>query len=191
MKRLALLIAAGALTLSACTAPPATPAGPATATAPATVPGSPAAKTDQGFIAKKVGEQAGLTNPDGSAAVDFWITKITVDPKCGPYMKRDSGKHTLLLDITVQTHTAADESTFPGLPGLINPFTFQTKGEDGVSNQAEAGLCTTTPKALPSSYAANSKYTGQIEIQTANPHGSLLLAAQSMVTGTNGWEWAY
>lgn len=191
MKKIVLLCAA-ALALAACSGPaPADPAAPLTGTAPASVPTAPAPKTDQGFIPKKIGEQAAFTNPDGGSAADFWITKITVDPKCGPYMKRNPGKHTLLIDVTIQTHTSDADPGFVTVAGAINPFSLQTKGEDGVTNQAEFGTCVASPKALPTSFAANSKYTGQMEVETSNPHGALLMAASGGLTNTGGWEWKY
>lgn len=187
MRKPLAIVAAALLALTACTGP--APSGSTGASAPATVPEKSAAKTDQGFLLKKIGEEARITNPDGSTAAQFWITKIQIDPKCDEYMQRTPGKHTLLLDITVQTHTAADEFTWDRIGGLINPFSFQTKGDDGVTNQGELSMCVNRKK-LPDTFAANSKYTGQIEIETANPKGSLLLAAHSL-GGTNGWEWKY
>lgn len=201
MKKLipAALLAATAGLAVACTGP--APAPTVNVPAPASVQSSPTSSAapampvpplnDQGHMVKKVGERAGIANADGSTAVEFWITKITVDPKCDDYSPRDSGKHTLLVDVTVKTRTSDDPSTFPLLSGLLNTFAMSTRGTDGVTNQADFSMCS-NPKALPSNYAANSTYTGQIEAETDDAHGTMILIDPSgPFTNGNGWEWPY
>jgi hypothetical protein len=203
IKRIALLaMAAGAtLALTACghEAPKTTPGATAVA-APASVPPTAAPTPSapvSGYITKKVGERAGITNTDGSAAVDFWITRITVDPKCDAYMSRSAGNHTILLDVTVQTHTDKDadqgSSAFGILPGLINPYALSTTGNDGVTNQAETDMCLLSTKQLPSAYGPNRTYTGQIAIATTDKTGALQLTDGSglLGQGAHGWEWKY
>ncbi|MCR6484159.1 hypothetical protein M8542_15160 [Amycolatopsis sp. OK19-0408] len=201
IKRTIYLMAAAttAFGLAACgnEAPPTTAA--ASVQAPASV--SPTASTAPSstapaYITKKVGERAGITNTDGSPAVDFWVTKIAVDPKCGSYMSREAGKHTLLLDVTVKTYTEHDANSdinaFTVLPGLINPFAFSTTGADGVTNQAETDMCV-EPKSLPSAYAANRTYTGQVALSTTAKSGTVQLTDGSGLfgPGAHGWEWSY
>ncbi|MEU8636805.1 hypothetical protein AB0C38_31930 [Amycolatopsis sp. NPDC048633] len=202
IKRTIFFAAAGiaTLALTACgNQAPAPAAASAGAAAPASVPPSTSAapsSTAPAYIAKKVGEKAGVTNSDGSQAVDFWVTKIAVDPKCEQYMSRDTGKHTILLDVTVKTYIDKDSSTgisaFSILPGLINPYAFSTTGSDGVTNQAETDMCV-MPKQLPSSYAPNRTYTGQIAIATTSKSGTLQMTDNSGMfgPGAHGWEWSY
>jgi hypothetical protein len=188
-----------AVTLTACgnAAAPPTAASPVAAPASVSPPASTApSSTAPAYITKKVGERAGITNTDGSPAVDLWITKITVDPKCGPYSAREAGKHTLLLDVTVKTYTDHDATNsinaFTILPSLINPFALSTTGADGVTNQAETDMCV-EPKILPSAYAPNRTYTGQITISTAAKSGTVQLTDGSGMfgPGAHGWEWSY
>lgn len=173
---------------------PAAPASVSPTSSPSTA--ASAASTATGYIPKKVGERAGITNPDGTPAVEFWVTKIAVDPKCGQYMSRQPGKHTLLLDVTIKTQTDRADgnglSTFSILPSLINPYAFSTTGSDGVTNQAETDTCV-VPKALPSAYAPNRTYTGQIAIATTATTGTLQLTdgTGAMGPGAHGWEWSY
>ncbi|MEU4675035.1 hypothetical protein AB0F91_45620 [Amycolatopsis sp. NPDC023774] len=150
------------------------------------------------YLAKKVGDHAGITNSDGGTAVDFWITKITVDPKCDPYMPRDAGKHTVLLDVTVKTSVDKDAGqpgggVFGSLSGLINPYAFSTTGSSGVTDQAEMDMCRSNLKELPQTYAPNRTYTGQIAYATPDKSGKLQLTDPSggFSNGTFGWEWSY
>ncbi|MFJ1760254.1 hypothetical protein ACIOD2_08050 [Amycolatopsis sp. NPDC088138] len=191
--------AVAAISLTACgNQAPVPAATSAAAAAPASVAQSSPAPTSAApaYIAKKVGEKAGITNTDGSDAVDFWITKIALDPKCSPYSSREAGKHTLLLDVTVKTYTDHDVdkgvSAFSVLPGLINPYAFSTTGSDGVTNQAETDMCI-MPKDLPSAYAPNRTYTGQIAIGTTAKSGTVQLTDGSGMfgPGAHGWEWSY
>ncbi|NBH04146.1 hypothetical protein [Amycolatopsis sp. SID8362] len=193
---MAAITAAG---LTACGNEAPTPTATAPVAAPASVSSSPPAAPSSAapaYITKKVGERAGITNTDGSPAVDFWVTKIWVDPKCTPYASRAADKHTLLLDVTVKTYTDRDAesgiSAFSVLPGLINPFAFSTTGADGVTNQAEADTCA-DPKQLPSAYAPNRTYTGQISLSTSAKSGTLQLTDGSGLfgPGAHGWEWSY
>ncbi|MFB9688124.1 hypothetical protein [Amycolatopsis plumensis] len=184
--------------LAACSSepPPVTGTAPVAAPASVTPPVSTAATAAPAYITKKVGERAGISNTDGSTAVEFWVTKISVDPKCSPYASRQAGKHTVLLDVTVKTYIDRDAasgiSAFSVLPGLINPFAFSTTGADGVTNQAETDMCA-DPKQLPSAYAPNRTYTGQVAISTAAKSGTLQLTDGSGLfgPGAHGWEWSY
>ncbi|MEU4674848.1 hypothetical protein AB0F91_44650 [Amycolatopsis sp. NPDC023774] len=205
-KRFLLLTATAvtALGLTACgtNATPTAPSFP-NAPAPASVTAaSPAAaaptSAEPSYLAKKVGDRAGITNTDGSDAVDFWITKITVDPKCDPYMSREAGKHTVVLDVTVKTSVDKDAGqpgggAFDSLPGLINPYAFSTTGSSGVTDQAETDMCRSNLKELPQTYAPNRTYTGQIGFATPDKSGKLQLTGPSggFSNGTLGWEWSY
>ena len=152
-------VAAALLGLAACAAPSANHQTPAGA-APASVAADKPTTSNEGFLVKKIGEKAGTTKPfSNDPFFDFWITKIAVDPKCDPYSGRKPGEHTLLIDVTVQTYTGDGELGFSEVGGIINPFAFQTKGVDDVTNPVDFSMCS-TPKRLPNEYAANSKYTG-------------------------------
>ena len=132
-------VAAFGLTACGTNATPATHAPPATTphahpeivpiTPPEAAPAPGAAAT---YLAKKVGERVGITNRDGSKAVDLWITKISMDPKCDPSSHRAVGMATVVLDVTVKTYTdkVAGQriSPFTVLPGRINPFSLSTTG---------------------------------------------------------------
>jgi hypothetical protein len=70
--------------------------------------------------------------------------------------------------------------------------TASTTGADGVTNQAQADMCT-EPKPLPSAYAPDRTYTGQVAISTAAKSGTLQLTDGSGLfgPGAHGWEWSY
>ncbi|QRP42796.1 hypothetical protein [Amycolatopsis sp. FDAARGOS 1241] len=207
MSKRFLLLTATAVTafgLTACgtNAAPTTPSFP-NAPAPASVNAASRAaaaptSASPSYLAKKVGDRAGITNSDGSIAVDFWITKVRVDPKCDPYSQREAGKHTVVMDVTVKTYTDKDASqpggsAFDALPGLINPYAFSSTGSSGVTNQAETDMCLLPQKELPSTYAPNRTYTGQISFATPDASGKLQLTVPSgfFQNGGLGWEWSY
>ncbi|MFC9250023.1 hypothetical protein [Amycolatopsis thailandensis] len=153
---------------------------------------APAGANAQGRVPKQLGEAAGFTSQDGTTkVVTFTIDKITVDPKCDPYMKPEAGKHTLLLDIRVATNQLSPEDAIQ-LGGTINPFAFQVVTPDGVTTPAELGMCKSSSlKALPNNWASNSKYTGQMELQVTAKNGVLALIPGGLTNAGGGWEWKY
>ncbi|WP_275295843.1 hypothetical protein [Amycolatopsis sp. La24] len=192
-KRFALLTAtaAAAFSLSACgSSAPSLPNNPAPATVQENAKPEQPRTNEQGYLPKKVGERAGLFNPDGSNAVDFWVTKVSVDPKCGEYGSRSAGKHTIVVDMTVQTYKM-DPQVSSSLGGVLNPTVFQTRGKDGVTNEASISMCVDSPKRLPDQYAPNSKYTGQLEFESPDASGALLLTPMQGMQGSSGWEWQF
>ena len=169
-----------------------------TANAAAAAPVSVAATTsavptvvpnNTGYLSKKVGERAGL-GAGSEAAVEFWITKITVDSKCNPYSQRKPGTHSLILDMTVKTHQDDGYGSINAMPGLLNEFAFSSEGPAGVKNQAEWDSCHPEVKRLPNVYALNSTYTGQIALATADSSGKLQLNGAG-VGNVKGWEWQF
>lgn len=143
-----------------------------------------------GFKQMKVGEEASFgPNDGGDPIVKFTITKITVDPKCGPYMRRGAGKHTLVLDVTAQTLGFPDGTSQLQIAGVLNPFAFQTKASDGTTHAVTFSTCLAKVNRMPDQYSPNSKYTGQIEIEADDKAGSLLLARN--FSNGSGWEWPF
>ncbi|MEU3626318.1 hypothetical protein BS329_16350 [Amycolatopsis coloradensis] len=147
-------------------------------------------RTEAGFRPLKVGEEASW-GPNGGRDpfVKFTLTKIAVDPKCSPYMKRDAGKHTLLVDVAVQTLDFPDDSAGFEIAATLNPFKFQTRDAAGTTHSGSISICVGSSKHMPVTYSPNSKYTGQIEIEVEDKTGALLLARG--FSNGSGWEWAY
>ncbi|WP_290055682.1 hypothetical protein [Amycolatopsis solani] len=146
--------------------------------------------TESGFRKLAVGEEASFGPNNGAdPIVRFTITKITVDPKCGAYMRRPADKHTLLVDITAQTLDLPDPSSGVQIAATLNPLAFQTRGADGTTHAGSIGTCVGTTKPMPMTYAPNSKYAGQVEILADDKAGALLLSRN--FTNGSGWEWPY
>ncbi len=182
-------VAVAAFSLSACgSSAPSLPNSPAPATVQENAKPEKPKTNEQGYLPKQIGERAGLFNPDGSNAVDFWVTKVTVDPKCDEYGSRSPGKHTIVVDMTVQTYKM-DQQVSSSLSGVLNPTVFQTRGKDGVTNEASMSMCLNSGKRLPDQYAPNSKYTGQMEFESPDAAGALLLTPSQGMEGSSGWEW--
>jgi hypothetical protein len=152
---------------------------------------SPADQLNEaGFRQLKVGEEASFGPNNGATPiVKFTITKITVDPKCGPYMKRGAGKHTLVLDVTAQTLDFPTGAEGMEIAGTLNPFAFQTRGADGTTHAVGVSTCLATTNRMPDVYSPNSKYAGQLELEVDDKAGALRLARG--FTNGSGWEWPY
>lgn len=150
----------------------------------------PGQLNESGFKPMKIGDEASFGPNNGAdPIVKFTITKITVDPKCGPYMRRPAGKHTLLVDMNVETLAFPDQTTGIQIAGTLNPLSFQTRDPGGITHSGSIGTCVGTTKPLPMTYAPNSRYSGQIEVEADDAKGSLLLA-RSFSNGS-GWDWPY
>ncbi|MEV7548693.1 hypothetical protein AB0N89_03610 [Amycolatopsis sp. NPDC089917] len=198
--RFALVAAVAAVTLLSACGTRSTPAAPDAASLPAVqgsaaaapADGAPAGSNAQGRIPKKLGEAAGFTGRDGKTqSVTFSIDKIAVNPKCDPYMKADAGKHTLVLDVRVATNQLSPEDAIQ-LGATINPFSFQTVTPDGVTTPVEFGMCKgSSLKSLPTTWASNSKYSGQMELQVTAKSGVLALIPGGFGNAGGGWEWTY
>lgn len=146
--------------------------------------------SESGFKQMKVGEEASFgPNDGGNPIVKFIITKIIVDPKCGPYMRRGAGKHTLVLDVTAQTLDFPDGTSPLQIAGTLNPFAFQTKAADGTTHAVTFSTCLAKVNRMPDQYSPNSKYSGQIEVEADDKAGSLLLARN--FSNGSGWEWPF
>ncbi|WP_409179386.1 hypothetical protein F9C11_22805 [Amycolatopsis sp. VS8301801F10] len=76
---------------------------------------------------------------------------------------------------------------------VLNETRFSTRGDDGITNQAEYNSpCTWNVKKLPFQFAPSSEYTGQLAVDTLNPHGTRLrTAGNGFLNGSLGWEWDY
>ncbi|MEU4674849.1 hypothetical protein AB0F91_44655 [Amycolatopsis sp. NPDC023774] len=192
------LTACGAHATPAAHAPPAITPHAHPEIVPITPPEfAPATGAAATYLAKKVGERVGITNRDGSSAVvDFWITKISVDPTCDPSSHRAVSRHTVVLDVTVTTYTdkVAGQRLGPFivLPGVINPFSLSTTGTIG-TRVIETDRCVTPLKKLPSTYVPGHAYTGQIAFATPYDTGKVQVTQSSgyFPNGNVGWEWSY
>ncbi len=161
----------------------------------AAVPTTSAMAADT-YLKKSVGQVWGTRDPaTGEPRITAWLTKITVDPACDRPGTRKPGMHTLVLDFTVQMPAAGGDPSDIYAFGndVLNETRFSTRGEDGFTNQAEYNSpCKWRVKELPFQFAPSSKYTGQLVVDTPNPHGTLLLtAANGYLNGSLGWEWDY
>ncbi|ATY12991.1 hypothetical protein CU254_23005 [Amycolatopsis sp. AA4] len=155
------------------------------------VPANRLALTPEGLIPKRFGERARVANPDGSALFDFSITKIKVNPKCRPTGRRTAGRYVIVLDLTVRTHSPQNPVDLSGIGALLNWGSFQTRGAGDVTHTVDASSCADIT-ALPIAYAANSKYTGQVEIAAVDKSGSLfLMGGTRSASSSLGWMWTF
>lgn len=194
--RIAIIIAL--LVLPACAAQsgasgdgPELPAPTSETTTSTSTPVSDAPEANErGYLVKELGEEAGWSAAPGDidGAVTFAIDKIVVDPPCHEYGQPPESGHTLVLHVRVATGDNRD--TAMAAAGVLNSFNFAEVGKDGITRDADIGMCTDPKRGLPADYGINQKYTGTIEIVVPEANGSLILKDQSM-TGPGGWEWSY
>ena len=162
---------------------------PATETPTTTVEPEPATNA-RGFVPKKIGEEACIGPIDADSCdggVVFSIDKIVVDPPCIDFGQRSG--HTLVLSLRVATGTDTDTIQFAS--GVFNPFAFTVIGKNGVTQNADIGLCTDSANG-PVTYGPNQKYAFKIELDVPVAHGSLALQPGLIgADGTGGWEWSF
>lgn len=145
---------------------------------------------DRGYLVKDLGEEAGWSGMSGDSegSVTFAIDKVVVDPPCDEYGQQPDSGRTLLLHVRVAT--GHDRDTARRAAGVLNPFNFAEVGGDGITRDAQSGMCTDPQRGLPTDYGINQKYAGTIEIVVPEANGSLILKSQSLA-GPGGWEWNY
>lgn len=150
-----------------------------------------ASVNERGFIVKQLGEQAcfGGAGTNCEGGVSFAIDAVEVDPPCTLVPPSD-GAHALLLHVRIAT--GSDAKTADRVGGVINPFSFVEIGRDGVTRDAEFGMCADSISGLPDTFGPNQQYTGVIDIEV--PQGSGIIALQLSMAdenGERGWEWTY
>jgi hypothetical protein len=163
-------------------------------TATSAVPAPPVSTNARQNIEKKIGESAGLGGTDpSSSALNFAITKITIDARCSePYAEKAQNGHFILVDMSVSTSPTMDR-TYGSY--IINPNNFSIVGPDGVTEAGEsltsmaAYTCLSQSKQLPTTLAPGQRYLGTIVLDSRYTSGVLVLAPQGGFDNGNGWEW--
>ncbi len=140
---------------------------------------------ERGYIPKKLGEEARYgKNPTSESASVFVIDKVEINPPCHQYGLPNEDGETLLLHVRVAT--GDDQTALLALSGVLNPFAFAEITQDGVTEQAQMGMCTDPADALPGQFGVNQKYRGTIELVVPEASGTLVLDDFG-----EGWEWTY
>lgn len=165
---------------------------PTTTSAAAT--GQPAADTpetnERGHLVKDLGQEAGLMSTKGASGdVTFSIDKIEVDPECGEYMTPPESGHTLALHVRVAT--GDDTQAAEAASYVLNPYNFTEITSDGLTTQAQAGMCVAIEDHLTQSFGPNQKYSGIIELAVGEASGIVALSPQGGMPNISGWEWQY
>jgi hypothetical protein len=138
------LLAALGLSLSACggstQTAPTSPNVEAITPAPATTSSAPAAeKSARGNLIKKVGQPAGMFNPDNNKqTVNFTINSIKAGVPCtGPYPQPSENGHFVILSVTAATTEELGKESYPKFD--INPSMFQFIGANGTTFNGNLG----------------------------------------------------
>lgn len=189
---LALLAAAcGGTKQASGPAPRPTPSSVATSVTPTTAPTTQRVLTPQGFIAKDVGQLAGVDCPSDldTCAIKFSVDKIEVNPQCRQYGAAAApGRKTLLLHVSMTTGNLSEDGSRMA-PTIFNPFSLKGIGDDGFVHEAQPGTCTPYDVRLSHTILPNARYAGTVEVEVAESATSIASAYQVASNGSRGWVW--
>ena len=190
-------VLACALLSAACTGPAANTGSPApsptpSSASPTTTSATPMrALTPQGFLAKKIGQLAGLdcTSDLDSCAIKFSVDKIDVNPQCHQYgAPAGAGRKTLVLHVSMTTGTLSADGSATA-PSIFNPFSLKGIAGDGFVHDAQSGTCTDYEGRLSNTILPNSRYSGTVEVEVPESTTSIASAHQASADGGRGWVW--
>jgi hypothetical protein len=174
--------------------------GPGQAVAPTTEP--PAASSsassapdpsvnERGNVEKQIGEEAGVSAPDGSPALTFTVDAIQVDYPCtSDYPQASANGHFVGLSMHV--------TTAPNLPADsyfdISATDFSFIGSDGVTvsnvDTFEAFTCAPDDEQLPSGpLGSGQQYVGTVVVDVPETTG--IVQYRPLYLSQGGWEWHF
>lgn len=207
--RVALLIAAAALSLSACAATPATGQAPTinpmTTNQPAE-PTEPAVDvpelSERGLIRAHIGEEVQMHTGPGTGmgsgppaeaptpALRFTITGAEFTDTCGKGSYVQTPEHGHFLRLQVEVHTGPDYSH------AINPFVMPQWVDDQGITHAQAlssavMICAGGPDMLPSNMGPGQNYRGAVLLDVPTTSGIALIQTMGHQMGMGegaGWE---
>lgn len=155
---------------------------------------SPAPDDDtnaRGNVEKQIGEEAGVTGPDGTPAMTFTVQAIQVDPPCtGDYPEPPENGHFVGLTIAVTTAPNLDPDSYID----ISATDFSFIGSDGVTfgnvDTFPAFICPADDEQLPSGpLGSGQQYLGTLVLDV--PETSGIVQYQPFYLDSGGWEWSF
>ena len=211
LKKLALVAALAAVAVAGCSSPGAMPPpAPASSVMPSqpSVPvesSSPtptsAVITDNGNIAKKIGEIGGLVGGGNEAdpstwAVRFRVTKITPDYKCtGEFARKSENGHfvAIWMEIWTTKSVSINNDSANAVP-YFNTTDWVIIGPDGVEEnddyQTDAAMaCAKDTDALKVQYQGAHHVKGVVVLDTKYNSGAAVLRQD--YASENGWEYDF
>jgi hypothetical protein len=194
---LGVLLSAGCSTAVRGSASPEPAMGAGSTETPATQP--PASSSSaagrgvnaRGNVEKQIGEEAGVTGPDGTPAMTFTVDAIQVDYPCtGDYPQPAENGHFVGLSMHI--------STAPNLPADsyfdISASEFSFIGSDGVTfgnvDTFAAFTCAPDDEQLPvGPLGSGQQYVGTVVLDV--PETSGIVQYQPFYLDRGGWEWHF
>lgn len=147
-----------------------------------------------GFMAKAIGQRAGLGDPDSDhLGVSFWITQITPGITCTSSGAQEPQHGQFLgIELTVDVPESFDAAVNAGLdldaPNFIVIGPGDTSADDPATSAAQTCM-DHSDRIGPVLNIAGARSSGWVVMDTDVDHGSLLLTQLSM--GYGGWEWRF
>ena len=196
---LGVLLSGGCATAVRGQAAPDPAMGPGEAVAPSTEPPSSSSSSApagpggnaRGNIEKQIGEEAGVTGPDGSDLMTFTVDAIQVDYPCsGDYPQPPENGHFVGLSMHITTAPNLPADSFVD----ISATDFSFIGSDGVTvsnvDTFPAFTCAPDDEQLPSgSLGSGQQYVGTLVLDVPETTG--ILQYQPLYLSAGGWEWHF
>ena len=151
-------------------------------------------RSERGNIVKRVGQPAGVSDPDDpdDVLVNFTVKDIRMDAPCsGSFPDKPENGHFVTVDIAAETGSAA---TFKKLD-YIGDFTFSSglwkfiTPQGTTVNSIATGpsfTCLDEKEQLPVTLGPAEKATGKIVLDVPTTEGTLIF---SDLLAEEGWEW--
>jgi hypothetical protein len=150
---------------------------------------------DRGNIVKALGEEAGITNPEGDQLLTFAVDAITPDPACTSDWAEygtpaDPGHHLVSVQVRVSTSPAVTDADFLSLSG----YDFKYIGADGITVDSLDGMATygcldDGQEFTSDTLGPGQMYAGAVVLDVPAASGTLVFDPSWGQTG--GWEYGF
>jgi hypothetical protein len=146
---------------------------------------------ERGNVEKQIGEEAGITGPDGSPAMTFTVDAIQIDLPCsGDYPEPPENGH--FVGLTMHVTTAPNLAPDSYIDISAGDFSFI--GADGITvgsvDTFPAFICAADDEQLPTGpLGSGQQYVGTLVLDVPGTTG--ILQYQPLYLDSGGWEWSF
>lgn len=154
-------------------------------------PPSKIQRSSRGNIVKQIGEEAGISGPDGKDVATWTVTSITKDAKCtNPAAKQPEHGHYVVLDISAKTTSKYDPNEYSSL-SVGEPYMWKYIQRDGTQwngmpGSSQAAECMAETENLPHTINQGITATGKVVFDLPSTDGILVYPHP----GSQSWEYS-
>ncbi|RZU30475.1 hypothetical protein [Blastococcus saxobsidens] len=151
-------------------------------------------RNERGNIVKAIGEEGGLTGPDGDPVLTFAVDSITPDVQCTEdYASPPENGHLTAVQLRVATAPGVSAEDLGFLS--VSAYDWNFIGADGVTvtnlDTIATYSCLAQGALFPSdTLRPGSQYAGTLLLDLPAPSGTLVYSPSSVYDGS-GWEWQF